>query len=63
MREQEVAYKKKLNEKDQHINDLKRHQKSIDLDLHNLTEQLFEVSCFFTIKIIQFFSASLQTGQ
>lgn len=32
-----------LREKDEKINMLMANQKSIDLDIHNLTEQLFEV--------------------
>lgn len=34
---------KLLDEKDQKIKELMANQKSIDLDIHNLTEQLFEV--------------------
>jgi hypothetical protein len=33
-----------LREKDEKINSLMASQKSIDLDVHNLTEQLFDVS-------------------
>lgn len=43
LRDQELGTKRLLDEKNQRINELIMNQKAVDYDLHNLTEQLFQV--------------------